>query len=464
MHMIRLSSVNDLDEWRAAARALLLAAVPPEEVTWVDPAQPHDLFDHPEPPPAVTRRKVGVVPKRFLAWAAAAICHKDPDRFALLYSLLWRLQKDRTILFKRDDTDVGKLHRRVEAVMAETKRMKEQLLFRRAVAADGHKGVAAWFEPRHYVLERVAPHFVRENGREEWVIATPYRTAFWDRRALSFGPGRNLPERSFEGIAPNAPRNRTPAHRIAISEGPESGEAEMVRTESELPVRQARRPAAPREIETIDDEEIVSLADARAAVQGCMRCPLYQFATQAVFGEGPARADIMFVGEQPGDQEDLQGRPFVGPAGRIFDTALKKVGIERKSVYVTNAVKHFKFQPRGKKRLHQRPNAGEVQACKFWLNLEREFVRPKLIVALGATAVQSLLGRSATISKLRGDPVQLEDGTWMYVTIHPSYLLRLRTGGDYAAEQAKLEVELAAIKKLAEQLTGAETEPRREAG
>lgn len=238
-----------------------------------------------------------------------------------------------------------------------------------------------------------------------------------------------------------------------------------MRTEPQTPIRRAGRPA-PEPVEAPDTDEIASLADARAAVQGCQRCDLYKYATQAVFGEGPTRAEIMFVGEQPGDQEDLQGRPFVGPAGRTFDAALEKVGIARDRVFVTNAVKHFKFQQRGKKRLHQRPNAGEVQACRFWLDLEREFVRPKVIVALGATAAQSLLGRTATISRLRGDPLQLEDGTWLYVTIHPSYLLRLRIGGDAAAEQEKFEAELEAIKRLAASLgTSAGERPRaRKAG
>lgn len=193
---IRLSSLNDLNEWRAAARALLLAGIQPEEANWADPAQAEDLFGTNGMPPAVTGRKVGVVPARFLALAAAAICHSDPGRFALLYSLLWRLQKDRTILAYRDDTDVGKLYRRVEAVTAESKRMTNELHFRRAVAADGHKGIAAWFEPKHYVLERVAPHFTREYRHEHWTIATPYRTAFWDGKRLSFGPGGHRAGRS----------------------------------------------------------------------------------------------------------------------------------------------------------------------------------------------------------------------------------------------------------------------------
>jgi DNA polymerase len=210
--------------------------------------------------------------------------------------------------------------------------------------------------------------------------------------------------------------------------------------------------AAPGDSRTVELGEIASLAGARAAVQDCRRCPLYRDATQAVFGEGPERAAIMFVGEVPGDQEDLQGRPFVGPAGRVLDEALAKTGIARDEVYVTNAVKHFKFRLRGKKRLHQRPDAGEVEACRFWLGLERVFVRPRLIVALGATAAQSLLGRPATIRRLRGEPIALADGTWLFVTIHPSYLLRLRAAADVAAEQARFEADLRRLKQFADGL------------
>ena len=196
-------------------------------------------------------------------------------------------------------------------------------------------------------------------------------------------------------------------------------------------------------------EDITSLAEARAEVQGCQRCPLFEHATQAVFGEGPERAAIMFVGEQPGDQEDLEGRPFVGPAGKLFDKALERAGIDRRKAYVTNAVKHFKFVPRGKRRLHQRPNGGEISACRFWLELERAFVKPKVIVALGATAVQSLLGRTATITSLRGKPIELDDGTLLYVTIHPSYLLRIRDGTEARAEERAFEADLKKTKALA---------------
>ena len=156
----------------------------------------------------------------------------------------------------------------------------------------------------------------------------------------------------------------------------------------------------------------------------CRRCNLYKHATQTVFGEGPANATIMFVGEQPGDQEDLAGRPFVGPAGRLFDTMLEEAGIDRARVYVTNAVKHFKFQQRGKRRLHSKPDAGEIKACHWWLRHELDLVRPPVTVALGATAARSLFGKVVTIGKLRGEPQQLADGSECWVTVHPSSLLR----------------------------------------
>lgn len=162
------------------------------------------------------------------------------------------------------------------------------------------------------------------------------------------------------------------------------------------------------------------LKDARE----CTRCDLYRHATQTVFGEGPLDATIMFVGEQPGDQEDLAGRPFVGPAGAIFDAALDAAGIDRRAVYVTNAVKHFKFVLRGKRRIHNRPDAGEITACRWWIEHERELIRPPLTVALGATAARSLLGKVTTISKLRGEPLMLSDGSECWVTAHPSSILR----------------------------------------
>jgi DNA polymerase len=172
--------------------------------------------------------------------------------------------------------------------------------------------------------------------------------------------------------------------------------------------------------------EPTSLAALRDAEAACTRCPLYRNATQVVPGEGPEHAQVMLVGEQPGDQEDRQGHPFVGPAGRVLDRAIVDAGIERKQVFVTNAVKHFKFEPRGKRRLHKRPSAGEVDACRWWLDRERALVKPRVIVALGATAARGVLGRTVTISSVRGEVLDGADESRVIVTIHPSYLLRLQ--------------------------------------
>lgn len=168
-----------------------------------------------------------------------------------------------------------------------------------------------------------------------------------------------------------------------------------------------------------------STRELRGAVNACKRCDLWKPSTQGVPGEGKVPSALMIVGEAPGDQEDLQGHPFVGPAGAMLDRALEDAGMDRKSVYVTNAVKHFKFEPRGKRRLHMKPSAGEIQACNWWLEEEMRLVSPKLVIALGATAARALLGRVVTIAQTRGTPLKLSDTTSLWVTIHPSFLLRI---------------------------------------
>ena len=170
------------------------------------------------------------------------------------------------------------------------------------------------------------------------------------------------------------------------------------------------------------DDDIETLREEAA---GCRACPLYKNATQTVFGEGPQTARIMLVGEQPGDKEDLAGKPFVGPAGQMLDRALEEAGVNRSTVYVTNAVKHFKFVPRGKIRLHQKPNTPEIKACRQWYERELAAIKPDLVVAMGATAAQSVFGKITPINKNRGHPIDLDDGTRALVTVHPSYLLRL---------------------------------------
>lgn len=191
-----------------------------------------------------------------------------------------------------------------------------------------------------------------------------------------------------------------------------------------------------------------SLAALSEAAQACRRCPLWRDATQAVCGKGPARADLMIVGEQPGDQEDLAGEPFVGPAGQVLDAALAEAAIDRDRVWITNAVKHFKHEPRGKRRLHKTPDAGEVEACRWWLDAERALVKPRLIVTLGATAALGVLGHKIAVTRDRGRPIRLEDGTPVLPTVHPSYLLRLPDEATRAAERARFIDDLKTARAL----------------
>jgi uracil-DNA glycosylase len=200
---------------------------------------------------------------------------------------------------------------------------------------------------------------------------------------------------------------------------------------------------------SIDEESSKAIKSLRALAEAegaCRRCPLYRDATQAVPGEGPQQADFMLVGEQPGDKEDLAGKPFVGPAGRILDAALKDAGIARENTFVTNAVKHFKHEMRGKRRLHKRPNNYEIERCKIWLERERDLVKPATIIALGVTAARSLTGRTVTIAKMRRTPVELADGTTLVVTIHPSALLRIEDENDKDAAYRDFVADLKAAR------------------
>jgi uracil-DNA glycosylase family protein len=195
------------------------------------------------------------------------------------------------------------------------------------------------------------------------------------------------------------------------------------RSEADLPLFRERRVNDPR--------RAIKLLAAEA--EGCTRCPLYRNATQTVFGEGPADAALMLIGEQPGDQEDVQGRPFVGPAGKVLDKALEAAGLDRDALYITNAVKHFKNEPRGKRRLHKKPDTGEIDACRWWLDNEIEIVQPAVAVAMGATAARGLMRKSMAINANRGRLMPLR-GFQALITVHPSYLLRLEEERDKRRE------------------------------
>ncbi|KKB07436.1 UdgX family uracil-DNA binding protein [Devosia chinhatensis] len=471
MYRVRLERPNDPAEWRDQARRLLMAHIAPEDIVWQYGDSGGELFGSDELP-AAPQGVVGSVPRAFIELAGQVIQHSEPQRFALLYDVLWRSQSDSRLLADATDRVNSLLAKMASAVRRDSHKMKAFVRFRQVLDEAGQERFVAWFEPDHFTLEATAPFFARRFAGMHWGIVTPYASAWWDTENLSFGPGGRKSDVPAEDaveedwktyyvsifnparlkvsmMKSEMPvkywRNLPEAAAIApLIRNARTMEQDMIeRAATQPPARHLRRKVEiPEEI-----EQIQSLNDAKAAVQSCRRCPLYEHATQVVFGEGPEMADVMFVGEQPGDQEDLQGRPFVGPAGQVLDQVIEKVGIDRKKVYVTNAVKHFKFEPRGKRRIHQRPDGGEVQACKFWLGLEIGFVRPKVIVALGATAAQSLLGKaSVTIGKMRGQPLQMPDGSTLFITNHPSYLLRIPDPESRAREREKFEADLVLVR------------------
>ena len=200
--------------------------------------------------------------------------------------------------------------------------------------------------------------------------------------------------------------------------------------------------------EMAPDEDAATLAEARAAAKTCRRCTLWRDATQTVFGEGPQDAEVVFVGEQPGDQEDIAGKPFVGPAGKLFDAILEEAGIERDKTYVTNAVKHFKFEPRGKRRIHSKPNAGEIRACRWWLDQELTLIQPDVAVALGATAARALVGKPVPITKFRGTLLESAEGVPVFITVHPSYLLRIPDELDKKRERERFAEDMRKVKVM----------------
>ncbi|WP_169195377.1 UdgX family uracil-DNA binding protein [Devosia sp. MC1541] len=477
MLAIRLSKPNDLEEWRGKARRLLVAGVAPHDVVWRFGTDQNGLFEAGEELLPEANGPVGAVPKEFMELARGAIQHSDPARFDGLYRLLWRLQKDRSLVHVASDRDMLLLTRLASGVRRDSHKMKAFVRFRRLEdesCANGEHFVS-WFEPEHFVLETTAPFFARRFASMDWAIITPYASAFWDTETLTFGPGgqkSDVPqEDSVEDDWRTYYRSIFNPARLKVSmmksempvkywknlpEAEEIGslirdakamEVQMIaQASSQPPSRHMRMQDRVVAAQPVDIE---TLADAREAIHSCKNCPLHEFATQPVFGEGPENAEVLFVGEQPGDSEDLAGKPFIGPAGQVFDEVLGRVRIDRKKIYVTNAVKHFKFEPRGKRRIHQRPTAGEVQACRFWLDMEIAMVKPKIIVALGATAAESLFGRrGVSIAESRGKPFALDNGALLFVTNHPSYLLRLPDPAVRQEEMEKFQSDLTLVRNL----------------
>ena len=449
MPTVRLASEIDLAGWREAARALRSRQVAPDDALWtVDGAG--DLFGEAAPQPEANAPSF-TAPKEFLELADRVILHRSDERFALLYRLLWRLGREPGLLRIDSDSDVQKARHFAKSVDLAAHRMKAFVRFKLVTEPDGAQIRLAWFEPAHRVSEMTAPFFARRFASTNFSILTPDACVHWDTRALAFTPGADPAdapsEDSLEHYWRNLRKGVLIPQPIARAEARTSDMvAQTPSTPSRRVVREVLRSNRDASYEGLGPR---SLEEIEAGVQMCRRCDLYRDATQGVPGEGAGHARLMFVGEQPGDQEDLAGRPFVGPAGQMFDKALAEAGVPRDQTYVTNAVKHFKHELRGKRRLHKTPNTGEVTACRWWLDAERRIVRPRVIVALGATAALSVFGKPVAVGKSRQQALQLADQAVGVVSYHPSYLLRLPDADAKAKAYAMFVEDLKFAWKLA---------------
>lgn len=470
MRSVVLAHEVDWGGWRDAARTLALSNVSPDEVVWSVRA-PSDLFaeqaeDMPVPKPS----GVFTVSRALVSLAETVIQAREPERFALLYRLIWRAHAgDKHLLEQVTDPEVNRANRFAQAVRRDTHKMRAFVRFREVVE-QGVTRYVAWFEPSHFIVEANAAFFVRRFATMTWSILTPYRSAHWNGVETSFGPGASptdVPDddklaeywRTYFSSIFNPARLKISAMTSEMPRKywrnlPEAAAIpDLIRTAQarvdamvNTPVISAPKPTN-RFAQTVT--ELPSSGLARAAVEAaeCRRCHLWEPATQTVFGEGPPDAQIMMIGEQPGDKEDLAGRPFVGPAGQLLDRAMAEAGIDRTQVYMTNAVKHFKFEPRGKRRIHAKPDTAEIVACKFWLEIERAELAPKITLMLGATAARAVLGRAVTISRERSKPIPL-NGSTGFVTVHPSYLLRLPDEEAKAREYVAFVADLRAAAAL----------------
>ncbi len=452
----------DFAQWRALARPLLGEGVPPEHLAWSDPRVPGLFGDEASAPaspqqraaePAAddplprTRAAIATprVPQPLMQLLELVALHRDARRWELMYRLVWRtVHRQPRLIEDAADPQLREAQQMAGSVRRDLHKMHAFVRFRTVQAEDGERYLS-WFEPEHLILARGAQFFVRRFASLHWMICTPDGSALWDRHCLTLhdAPRRDQVPRAdaLDAMWRTYYRSICNAARI----NPEAMQREMPRRYWKLlpeasEITQLLRDSAPRvarfgQHPTVDRRDrhepirtagpaIATHDGAQASLEACRRCPLWERATQAVPGVGPAPAALMLVGEQPGDEEDLAGRPFVGPAGRLLDALLREAGIARDQVYLTNAVKHFKWEPRGKRRIHKTAAQHEVAACQHWLLQELAAVKPRVVVALGATALRALTAQSMPVERARTQPLRAADGSLLRATYHPSAILR----------------------------------------
>jgi uracil-DNA glycosylase len=429
-YRVILDRSDDLDLWLDAARPFLSADIRPDAIIWQTPALENNLFANDLALPDFEAKKAVRVPAQFSQLAGSVALHSDPDRFALLYALAWRIQRERGLFNDAADPLMRRLHILAKQVGRDIHKMRAFLRFREI-----DRRFVAWFEPDHHIMRANAAFFVRRFASMNWSILTPELSLHWDSKTLTEGPPAHRADapqgdpfedmwRTYYASIFNPARLKVGA---MLKEMPKRywknmPEASLIgdliagaqARESRMIAKASATPALP-----------ASLAALATEAASCTRCPIACNGTRTVFGEGPADARIMLVGEQPGDIEEQEGRVFVGPAGQLLDRALAQAQIDRRALYVKNAVKHFKFERVGKRRLHQNPTVAEIDHCRWWLDQERAMVRPAVVVMLGASAAHGILGKSVTLEHYRGSTLDLGTSGSGIITVHPSYILRL---------------------------------------
>jgi probable DNA metabolism protein len=456
MQLVRLENETDFEGWRTAARSLLTLDIAPEEIQWRVSDKTPGLFDTPEFVSVLTESQDSrlSVPRDFIKLCRTAILYRDPARFGLLYRLLWRLRNEPSLLQIAFDPDVIKLKSMAQAVQRDLHKMKAFVRFREIKLDEGVEFIA-WFEPSHYIVEASASFFTGRFSNMRWSILTPDICMHWDGASLSFTPGakkadaptedageelwrayyRNIfnPARlkvsTMQAQMPKKYwRNLPEAPLIAglIADSAQRMDA-MITSQPTQPLRKIVK-YIPNKETSMSLKHPSNASNALRELNELMltttEFPLAELATQAVFGVGPVSVPIMLIGEQPGDQEDLAGQPFVGPAGKLLDSAFRDAGMDRSKLYLTNAVKHFKFTIIRNRRQHRSPDVRDLKLYLPWLESEMAIVQPQLIIALGAVAARAVTGKAVTMESSRGKLFSLKDDRHAIVTYHPSFILR----------------------------------------
>ncbi len=491
MQIIRLASQTDFEGWRDAARNCLTQGVAPEHLEWRVGQESTGLFDTPERvtdaaqsrqadqalsdhPPSEFASKQYKVPRDFIELCRKAILHSDPARFGLLYRLLWRLQQEPKLLQVSFDADVARVQAMVKAIRRDLHKMKAFVRFRE-IEMDGEESeFVAWFEPSHHIVQASAPFFTGRFTNMRWSILTPEICMHWDGEKLGYSAGASKADapaeddgeelwRSYYRSIFNPARLKVSAMQAQmpkkywrnLPEAPLIAELianstqrmdSMIEAPPTEPQRKIPKYVAPRQ--NIQPVTNAGETQAMAALRHlnvqmlALDFPLAVHATQAVLGTGTVPASIMLLGEQPGEQEDLAGKPFIGPAGKLLDEALQEAGVQRQALYVTNTLKHYKFKLQGTRRVRMLPGVDDIRTYLPWLQGEITIVQPQVVVALGTVAAHAITGTATEMEANRGKQFALADGRQALVTYHPSYVLRSKDISEKQQRYHKLVADL----------------------